>query len=129
MDAAMPLEPDPFAALTQRFRALDAIQEAQHQRAAKELNGGKAAMARLKKTAEMSTTNGNSSSRTRMCIKAFTESDLERCDSIEEAVARAEEERDLPITQVLDPAEVRARLDAAAAEATKPALTDSAVVE
>ncbi|KKK53610.1 hypothetical protein LCGC14_3093080, partial [marine sediment metagenome] len=43
MDAAASPEPDPFAALTQRFAAMDAAQEEQHQRAEEELKNGRAA--------------------------------------------------------------------------------------
>lgn len=117
MDAAMPLEPDPFAALTRRFAAIDAAQEAHHKKGEEVLKNGKAAMARLKKSAEINA-NGDSPSRTRICVKAFAESDLERCEAIEEAAEQQvrEEAPRIPITEVLDSKEVLARLNSARAK-------------
>ena len=117
MDAAMPLEPDPFAALTQRFAAFDAKQEEQHQRGEEVLKNGKAAMKRLKETAARTVT-GDTPTKTRLCIKAFAESDLDRVENIEEAAASVQEEAArVPITEVLDPEQVLARLNAAREEA------------
>ena len=116
MDAAVPHPDngyDPFAALTQRFAAMDAAQEAQYSKAKEALKNGKAAVSKLKRTAERAAA-VDSSSKTRLCIKAFfSESDEDRCDEIEEAAEQAAEKRHLPVTEVLDPSEVRARLDAA----------------
>lgn len=118
MEAAMP-NPDPFHALTTRFAALDAQHEREHRRGKQVLKNGRDAVRRLKDTAER-TASGDTPSRTRLCIKTFSESDVERAENIEHADGGSNGSgrlRELPETEELSREEMLDRLDKAAEEA------------
>ncbi len=119
VEAATPLNSgsDPFSALTQRFAAMDVKQEATRRRTQEVLRNGKAAVSKLKQSAERRAADDT---KTRLSIRQFTESDTACVGEIEEMVEKVEAERSLPVTRVLDPEEVRARLDAAAAAVSTP---------
>lgn len=113
MEAATPAPDsnghDPLAALQRRFAAMDVVQEAQYSETKEVIKNGRAAVSRIKESV--------ADSKNRMCIKDFTASDEARCDEIEAAAEEATAQRHQPVTEVLDPSEVRARLDAAVRDA------------
>lgn len=117
MEAALPIPngSDPFAALQQRFAALDEVHNAEYSKAKAVIKSSKAAVSRIKRSAEAAT---NGDSKARLCIKEFTESDEQRCDDIEAAAETAIVQRHEPVTKVMNRTEVRARLEAAAQAAT-----------